>query len=403
MLSAEQLNKMFGLTEKNETHEIMSFTIDGNTIDCYASYSYFDAKSYVKSPVRSASGVIENLNSYATFLTPRLRIKFSMMPLETYRTIMKLIQSKNEFVVECYDVVWDTTKKWKAYFSTEDYPELFIYDLHTLGAIGYEIELQGTNADLDYVSVVYHSNPPENQGNDFVPEGGDEAVLNQEIIIGENAGGIQDLNFGGGWKFKSWNTMPDGTGDNYDDRSVIKIQGTLVLYAQWQTSQTMILSFDYGLSAVAKEDNNGILTEIKQKEVQFGKKIGTLPKGEGAPPVTSNGVTYHPYGSGAWYRNRDKTGRVSDNDLYWINANSTIYYLYNVFTYRLYFVTGQPDIKINPKDYEYRAEVYLPILVKSGMRFLGWYRDQEFTKLIYGKFTMPPKQTHIYAKWEVEE
>lgn len=91
-------------------------SINGNEIPCPSSYSYVDAKSYFKEPTRSATGVINNLNSYATFFTPRLTFSFKYMPIEVYRLLMKLIKSYNEFIVTAYDPVDDAYVTRKMYF-----------------------------------------------------------------------------------------------------------------------------------------------------------------------------------------------------------------------------------------------------------------------------------------------
>lgn len=231
-LTIEQILKLGDLSAYY-TPQIQKFTIDGNDIECYSTYSYFDAKSYVKSPERSSSGAISNLNSYATFLTPRLRINFSMMSIDTYRVIMKLIQSKNEFVVTCYDPVWNKMKTFKAYFSTEDYPELYIYDLHTLGVIGYEIELQGTNNELDLVSVTYHLNPPPATGASDAHIADNDVSKGQEILIGSGCD-YQQETFSGAYKFKHWTENSDGSGFVYVDDKAYTINENLVLYAKWE-------------------------------------------------------------------------------------------------------------------------------------------------------------------------
>lgn len=384
----------------NKTQDMIGFIIDGNIITCYASYSYFDAKSYVTSPKRSVGFVIENLNSYATGLTPRLRIKFSMMPLETYRTIMKLIQSKNEFIVQCYDIVWDRIKTWKAYFEPEDFPELFIYDLHTLGAMNYEIVLTGTNADLDNVSVVYHSNPPPNQGGDVTAGSGD-VPMHSEIIIGADAGDIKDNNFGGGYKFKSWNEKPDGTGTTYNDKTVLQINNDLVLYAIWQPTNEITLSFDYGLSSVATETENGILKEIHSKTVQVGQPIGALPTTDTFPKVTIDNDDYYPYYGGGWYTlpNKNST-RVNERTTFEGNNNVTIYRLYDVYSYLVEYITNQSDIQIPTQSIEYGASVVIPILAKNGKTFRGWYDNPQFTGSQISSLKMPPKNIALYAKWE---
>ena len=55
--------------------------IDGNEFTDYGAFSFLWEKSYVKSPERSGDGTIGNLNSYATFITPHLKIDFSMMSI----------------------------------------------------------------------------------------------------------------------------------------------------------------------------------------------------------------------------------------------------------------------------------------------------------------------------------
>ncbi|MCL2435537.1 MAG: InlB B-repeat-containing protein [Lentimicrobiaceae bacterium] len=69
-----------------------------------------------------------------------------------------------------------------------------------------------------------------------------------------------------GYAFKSWNTLPDGTGVSYADREAITISDNLNLYAQWE-AQTYTLSFD-------PRGGTGNLTP---KQVVYDKPIGTLP------------------------------------------------------------------------------------------------------------------------------
>ena len=44
--------------------------IDGDTFTNYGDFQFVWEKSYVKEPERSGKGVIDNLNAYATFITP---------------------------------------------------------------------------------------------------------------------------------------------------------------------------------------------------------------------------------------------------------------------------------------------------------------------------------------------
>ena len=103
----------------------IKLVINGTVIPKLSDYSYFDAKSFFTEPTRTALGVINNLNSYATFLTPRLKFKFRFMPIETYRVLMKLIKEFNEFNVTVYDIVEDKYVSHKMYFHPKDFPSPF--------------------------------------------------------------------------------------------------------------------------------------------------------------------------------------------------------------------------------------------------------------------------------------
>ena len=132
--------------------------IDGVEIPSYSDYSYVDVKSYFKEPTRSAKGVINKLNSYSTFLTPKLKFSFNSMPIAAYRTLMRLIKERNEFTVQVYDPVEDEVVVRKMYFSPKDYPQIYTKGYDALRINNEEFELIGTNADLNTYSLTYDSN-----------------------------------------------------------------------------------------------------------------------------------------------------------------------------------------------------------------------------------------------------
>ena len=154
-----------GLTNKN----IDKVIIDGNTFTDFSAFTFLNEKTFVKSPVRSADGSIDNLDSYAWFLTPHLKIDFSLMSIDTYRTMMKLIQSKNEFTVTCYDIVNDIDVTHKMYFATEQMPKLWSIAkslngsdpwVELYGVQDYTVELIGTNTNFSTVKIKYFLNVP---------------------------------------------------------------------------------------------------------------------------------------------------------------------------------------------------------------------------------------------------
>lgn len=207
-----------------------TITIDGNIINGYFIYTYFDDKTYAESPKRSTIGGIDNLNSYVTFLTPRLRINFSFMKLKTYQILMKLIQQKNEFVVTCYDPVWDRTINKKMYFYPQDFPEIFQKNLEILGMINYEIELVGTNTEVELLNITYHSN----DNSDRPTQTSYDFSYGQQVLVGRGITFPDEPKTGK--RFTVWNDKADGTGFTYLHNQVYTPIKSLTLYAQWDGS-----------------------------------------------------------------------------------------------------------------------------------------------------------------------
>jgi hypothetical protein len=104
-----------------------------------------EEKSYHEQPVRSQDGSIVDLDDYTTFLTPRLIIKYNMMNIEDYRTLMTFLKSKNTFQVTCYDIVADRRVTHEMYFANPQMPIIYQRYLAALGVQEYNIELIGTN------------------------------------------------------------------------------------------------------------------------------------------------------------------------------------------------------------------------------------------------------------------
>lgn len=112
----------------------------------YAEYSYLDEKSYKTQPVRSQDGAIEEIEEYATFLTPRLIVKYNMMGIDDYRSFMKMIKGRNGFAVQCYDPVEDKIVTNEMYVATPSMPIIYQQYLAALGIQEYAIEMIGTNS-----------------------------------------------------------------------------------------------------------------------------------------------------------------------------------------------------------------------------------------------------------------
>lgn len=387
--------------------------IDGNAFGNYGVYSYVREKSYFEEPTRSmGSGSMDNLNSYVTFITGHLRINFSIMPIDYYRKLMQLIYSKNEFVVECYDVVDNTVVTQKMFFTTEEMPKLWTIAhklqgttsgweewIELAGVEDYTVEMVGTNADMDYVSVMYYRNSPTNE-NDTVFRAEEDTYVGSLVVVGGAADFVNTQI--GNFVFSHWNTQKDGNGRNVTNGAVETVGAKgLILYAQWQNSELHTLGYNYGLASVMTytDTTTGEVVEKYSSSVQYGQSIGTLPT-INSPKVRYNNTDYYPYKNGGWYRLpvKDEAARVDDNALYWTNRDDTLYLLFDKEKYSVSYVTNYDEYTIPTQNVEYGDTIWLPNLSRGGYTFGGWYIDSSFTQKLSSQ-SMPPYSITLYAKW----
>lgn len=408
--------------------DIDKVVIDGDTFTNYGDFQFVWEKSYVKSPVRSSGGAIKNLNSYATFVTPHLIINFSIMSIDDYRAIMRKDLERNEFVVECYDPIYNKRVSSKMYFATPQMAKLYTIASRRLdgdaweefveivGVQGYTVELIGTNNDLNLVSVIYHLNPPADTGyaDETIPT--DDIYSGQDVIIGDAATSFTNETFGGRYKFTKWNidgtnpTTPKEQGNYINGQSytinigdeIEENKSALVLYAMWEATTDHTLNFNYGLADPAI-DNLTYSYETSRK-VSQGKSIGNLPIVQ-VPTVIHKNPTgydqeYSPYYNGKWYKTPVKTStsaEVTDGEPYWLNRDGAVYLLYDIMQYTL-------NLYIDAELYqtssvEYNAPMNLPSLVRSGYTFDGWYTTYDFQKNTKVSGNMPPYYLALYARW----
>lgn len=422
-----------GVIKKYEAVGISEVKIDGNRFRNYGAYSFIWEKTFVKSPKRSANGSLGNLNSYATFLTPHLILDFSIMSIDDYRKIMQLHYGANEFTVECYDPIYNEKIKVKMYFGTEEMAKLYTIAQNRLlpdgqwedwvdlvGVTDYKVELIGTNNDLDLVSVRYFLNAPKQTVDgitttlqpDFATDGGEPDVhMGEDVIIGSNTN-IPQETFASRKKFRNWNTKADGSGLVFLNDYAYTINVPTQLYAQWDDMTEYRLTYNYGLADPAINDST--YQYISSIPISFGQSIGNLPAVE-APKVkykdldgvehTKTDVYYNPQ----WWKVPTKITKLDSNgnditstlivgngDKYWANRDSTIYLLYNTRRYRLNLYLDGDLYQTN--DIEYNAPTNLPLLVKSGHTFDGWYSKPDYSGAKFGG-AMPPYTLNLYARW----
>lgn len=400
--------------------------IDDNEFSNYGQYQFIYEKSYAKSPSRSLSGSMGSINNLPTFLTPHLILDFSVMSIDDYRKIMQLHYEKNEFVVRCYDPIYNRAVAAKMYFATEEMAKLFAISknrtttdgswedfLMLVGVREYKVEMIGTNNELDKVTLSYAYNAPLGEdGNPIYPNG--VPVTNQyeadvyngeEVVVGLSST-FSEQPPSPSWRFSHWENE---SGLRYNDGDVIRIVQDTVLKAIWIPNNKFSIALNYGIAKPVVQENleTGISEPVYEIEnVEYGKSIGVLPVPE-LPYVEDINTEdkFYPYENGAWYRTSvisDKT-KVNDGDAYWIARDTTIYYL---FTKKVFTVTYHTNssYSIPQREATYGDPVYLPTLAdkptgETFETFVGWYTSEDF-KTKFSKTTMPPKNLDLYAKWK---
>lgn len=222
------MDEMLNRHSKNN----IKIIINGREIPYISDYSYFDAKSFFKEPIRAADRRINKLNSYATFLTPRLKFEFALMPIGAYRVLMKLIKEFNEFIVTAYDIVEDVYVTRKMYFVPKDFPKIFSNGLEVLSIQKESFELVGTNDEIEELSLIYNKNDNTNTISFLGFKYG------EEITIGDYDGSVASEDpktwVRTGYKLTGWNTDTNGTGTRYVTGHKVFFTTSTTLYAQWE-------------------------------------------------------------------------------------------------------------------------------------------------------------------------
>jgi hypothetical protein len=253
-LSPEQRKSLYQASGlPNKTIDIVK--IDDEDFKDYSAFSFLMEKSYFKSPTRSSDGSIPDLDTYAWFVTPHLKIDFSMMSIEAYRKIMKMLRSKNEFTVTCYDVVEDKNVTHNMYFATEQMPKLWTIAkalnggkpwVELIGVNDYTVELIGTNTDFESYRVTYDLNIPSG----VTWAGNNRAYVDVPANIANDIGAviyngvtddsgnknyvnIESITFGEEYSFLKWCETADGNGLSYLPNNAYLFTENKTLYAIW--------------------------------------------------------------------------------------------------------------------------------------------------------------------------
>lgn len=410
--------------DKYCSKEVQKIVIDGNEFTGYKTYSFFWEKTYVKEPTRSSDGNIGNLNSYATFITPHLQIKFSLMSMEDYRRIYGLILSKNEFLVTCYNPITNETTTNRMYFYPDSLPKLNMIArnilnngqkekwIELLGVQDYTIEMVGTNVSTEKVEILYYDFNDTLLGSKTVDK-------NAEFIIGEGilVPSINGYNFEGKWQ------RLGSTEDSVPNKSAIfavlsenikneELSGTIKYKAQYTNVKEFVLSLSWGIGIPKKDKNGKDITAIKfipietlgnaltrnAIELQTGGIMTSLPLSD-TPSLVENGKEYPTYINRGWKMNANVNSTSVNNDTKLnLEANMIFYQVFEPVKNSVTFNSNGGTQYNSLSSVEYGSSVPLPIPYKANSIFGGWFTDSELKNKFDG--IMPPYEITLYAQWK---
>lgn len=380
------------MANENLIHKV---TINGTTITNYSEYSFIHEKTYAEEPVRT-NGVIQNLNGYDTYMTPHLTFSFKYMPIEVYRTIMRLYYSANEFDVVCYDTINDVSLRAKMYFEPKEMAKLLILvkgqslenQLTTLAVLDESISLIGTNASLDLLGITFDANGGTLVGDN--PNG--EAMYGEFFRLPDS--GVFEKS---GYLLESFNTKADGTGVKYLPNYVLQVTGSLKLYAIYAENLTYTLDFNYMQVPQPSDDLDS--DWIESKQCTYGQEIGALPQ-PSPNHYTFMGWYWYPPDSAYDF----SASIISSTDIYNYKYNKTAYAWFQGDAYTItYNYNGATAGNSETSKVVRYGEKYgkLPTPIKAGATFKGWFLDSGFAKQITESsyVSITASQT-IYAKFE---
>lgn len=246
-------------------NELTDITINGYTFKGFSDFTCINSKTYVVEPERSSDGSIPDINAYAVFYVPRVKISFKYMSIDDYRRFLIAIEP-NEFVVSYYDYTKGEVVYHKMYCEPQELEKLHHYRLEVLGVLNKEISLIGTLNSVDTYALTYMAN------------GGNGSETGQSYVMGQTLHISNGSNlYRQGYTLKCWNTQADGNGTDILLGSYkVAEDSNLTLYAVWEQTTNYTLTFNY--NGATKPSGASEANWIESKTVAYGESIGTLPK-----------------------------------------------------------------------------------------------------------------------------
>ena len=429
-------NSLVERRERYGTTAISHIVIDGNKFGGYKTFSSFWEKTYVKQPERSASGVIDNLNSYATFVTFHLKVDFAMMSIDDYRRLYDLMLDRNEFTVTAYNILTNQPYTCKMYFAPDQMPKLYAVArklqgqgdkyIEVLGVQDYTIELIGTNASMEKVSILYYD-----MDNNLIPSATQYTDLGVEVLVNYDYVAPSGYRFDGQWQKTNGSIVNNGTvitptnvdgvfddenDETYEElynKKFIKLKAIVVPTNQY----TLLMDYGVGIKPTPQDSTK----QVDSFTIAYGATLGTAisnanitlsngtklafpSSGTGVADVTYNGKKYggsDAYNFSGWYWTTEANSgtKVNADTKYNYKLNRTIHQIYTPKSYQINFTTNDTTITLSTITAKYNEKVVVPQLNVSGKTFKGWYWKDGETEVGFNGI-MPPFTLNLYAKWE---
>lgn len=179
-----------------------------------------------------------------------------------------------------------------------------------------------------------------------------------------------------GYSFKGWFTASSGGTQRYDTTSVTTTTD-ITLYAQW-TALSYTVSFD----------SQGGST-VSSRTVYFGSTYGSLST------PTKTGYTFV-----GWFDSIVGGTQFTSATLVNTASNHTLYGRWTPKTYTItYNTNGGNAITADTKTLG--TTYTLPIPIKTGYKFDGWYSDVALTTSVGNDYTVTASNVTLYAKWSL--
>lgn len=196
-------------------------------------------------------------------------------------------------------------------------------------------------------------------------------LYNQDITIKDiNEFGIKKT----GYTFKGWTDLSDilYTAGSTTSRLTEKENSTFKLYSNWKANEYTV-----------NFDSNGGTTPQNTKTVTYDSAYGALPT-----------PTRQYYTFTGWYTDKENGSKVTENDIYKIDGNSTLYAHWAQNTYTITFIVGDKTYIETAFEGE---DVNIPDTSKTGYTFKGWYtKASGGTKIDDFQY----KTQTVYAQWQ---